>query len=327
MTVVPKTGVPEADVLEAVVPEARVPPETGRAAARRLTALFAAAGLDTPDLDARLLLAHALQVNRLQLLMDQEAMLQPAAARHLSEMAARRLAHEPVSRIVGERSFYGRPFKITPATLDPRPDSETLVEAACALMRDAGISNENTRLLDIGTGTGCLLLTLLGELPGARGWGTDVSIEALAVAEANLVSHRKRLSATEHAAGALRHVDLRHGSAFSPVEGMTFNLIVSNPPYIPTPEIGTLDPEVRQFDPILALDGGTDGLDIYRLLISQISDYLSDGWLVFEVGEGQALAVAELLQNAFSPAPLDLRVFKDLAGVQRCVAARPRPIP
>jgi release factor glutamine methyltransferase len=299
--------------------------ETRGAALQLMSATFTEAGLETPELDARLLLAHVLGVAQLQLLTERDTLLPAAAKTPLASVMARRLAREPVSRIIGERWFYGRAFLVTPATLDPRPDSETLIDAACALMRKAGIANDDMRILDVGTGTGCLLLTLLSELPGARGVGTDASAAALAVAAENQTRLMTKPAATAHERDALRHVAWRHGSGFAPVNGSIFNLIVSNPPYIPSAAIADLDQDVRHFDPKLALDGGVDGLDIYRQLAGQISTYLPDGWVVFEVGVGQAETVADLLRSAFAPRSVDLRVFKDLAGVQRCVAASPRP--
>lgn len=286
--------------------------QTRAEALRGLIAKFTAAGIATPGLDARLLMAHALGCDRLQLLIDGGAIVSHDAAERLDASAARRLTREPVSRIVGERWFYGRAFRVTPATLDPRPDSETLIEAALGLIREMGVANHDVRLLDIGTGTGCLLLTLLAERQGAAGIGVDISPEALLVAAEN----QARLG--------LKAASWRCGSDFEPVAGETFNIIVANPPYIPTAEITRLDPEVRHFDPHLALDGGDDGLVAYRRLISKFSEYLSNGWIIFEVGAGQADAVSALFCSVFAPAGIDLRVFNDLAGVPRCVAASPR---
>ena len=281
----------------------------------RLTAAFADAGIDTPETDARLLLAHALDITRLTLATERDAIISAIDAARIAAAARRRLSHEPVSRIIGERWFYGRPFKITPATLDPRPESETLIEAALALVRESGLAPRDIRLLDIGTGTGCLALTLLAELPGATGIGTDISDAALAVA----VENGRRL-----AEASPLTIDWRCGAGLGPVSGQTFNLIVSNPPYISHAVLARLDPDVRQFDPHLALDGGPDGLTVYRRLIAPLPSYLPTGWVVFEVGSSQAAAVAELLRTAFAPVPMDIRTFADLAGVQRCVAASPR---
>ncbi len=300
--------------------------ETRGRALQRLIATFTAAGLDTPDLDARLLLAHVLGVDRLRLLTERDLVLPVETGARLADTVARRLAHEPVSRIIGERWFYGRPFKVTPATLDPRPDSEVLIEAARTLMQDAGRANGDVRVLDIGTGTGCLLLSLVCELPGVLGYGTDISPDALAVAEENRVRLSSRSDAPERERADLQRIQWRLGADYTPVRGETFDLIVSNPPYIPRADIADLEPDVRQYDPHLALDGGLDGLDVYRRLCAGAADHLSDGWILFEVGVGQASLVADMLQAAFSPRDIDLRVFDDLAGVPRCVAASPRPM-
>jgi release factor glutamine methyltransferase len=303
--------------------------ETWAAALQRLTAEFAAAGLETPDLDARLLLAHVLAVSPIKFVTERGTRIACEMQPAIAAVKARRLAHEPVSRILGERWFYGRPFRVTPATLDPRPDSETLIDAALSLVKEAGITPEKLSILDIGTGTGCLLLTLLCELPGAWGCGTDVSADALEVAADN--GHRLRqllppsgAQFTSASPKALHNISWRHGPDFTAVAGSTFNLIVANPPYIPRGDIDGLSRDVRHFDPMIALDGGPDGLAVYRRLAAELPLYLSDGWAVFEVGAGQAADVAALLKAGFSPLAVELRVFKDLGGVERCVAVSPR---
>jgi release factor glutamine methyltransferase len=215
-----------------------------------------------------------------------------------------------VSRILGEREFYGRPFALSEATLDPRPDSETLIGAALELAMQEGWGEAPIRILDIGTGTGCLLLTLLAELPNATGLGTDISEEALATAQRNA----QALGLADRAAFA-RH-DMLDGVAGP------FDLVVSNPPYIASGDIPVLAPEVHQFDPHAALDGGPDGLAFYRR-ISQGLDKVLGGWVVLEVGMGQADAVALLLQQAFvKTLHAELRRYDDLGGHTRCVALR-----
>jgi release factor glutamine methyltransferase len=246
-----------------------------------------------------------------------------AEAELISRVVQRRLAHEPVSRIIGTRWFYGRPFRISPATLDPRPDSESLVEAVLELVEARGQSQLPIRVLDIGTGTGCLLLSLLSELQNATGIGTDVSSEAIAVATDNA-----------DALGLSDRVIWRVGADFTPLLDcatepvqLGFDVIISNPPYIATDAIQDLAQDVRAFDPRLALDGGGDGLDMYRRLAAALPRFLAEGWGVFEVGAGQSEAVTGLLQAAFAPALLEVRVFPDLGGVPRCVAVSPRSKP
>lgn len=278
-----------------------------------LVARFSDAGLDSPLADARLLIAHVLRIDRLKLHTASSEVMTAAERDRIELCAERRLAHEPVSRIIGERWFFGRPFRVTPATLDPRPDTETIIDAAKSLFAEANTGP--TRILDIGTGTGCILLTLLAEFPDARGVGTDVSAGALEIAEANAID-----------LGLTGRADFKLGADFAPAAG-EFDLVVSNPPYIPTSEIPHLDPEVRNFDPPIALDGGADGLDVYRRLVAQYSSVLSAGWLILEVGHNQAPVVAELFRTAMGrSASLEIRTFKDLGGVTRCVAICPRPV-
>ncbi len=289
-------------------------PVTVGAAQRALVAAFVAAGVDSPALDARRLLAHVTGLDGAGLLQARDQHLDEPDLIRLDQAAARRMAGEPVSRIIGARWFYGRPFLVTPATLDPRPETETLIEAAKALLVADGPLDRPLRLLDIGTGTGCIALTLLAELPNATAVASDISPAALTVARKNAERH-----------GLTSRVAFCDGSGFAPVSG-TFDLIVSNPPYIPTADLAGLARDVREHDPALALDGGVDGLAVYRQLAVDIFSYLSDGWIVFEVGHDQAAAVCGLLETAL-PAGRGaaIRRFADLAGVDRCVAVSPRP--
>ena len=290
---------------------------TASEAQRTLTASFAAAGLDTPGLDARLLLQAASGRTREQLVVEPAFHLTSEQSDSLSNMARRRLAHEPVSRILGERAFWGRLFEITPATLDPRPDTETLVQLALDLVHEENGTRRPLRILDIGTGTGCILVTLLAELPHAQGTGVDISAAALEVAARNASRH-------EVSARTL----WRETSVLGGIAG-PFDLIVSNPPYIPTAAIAALDPEVRSFDPCLALDGGPDGLGFYRRIVASARAAIAPGgWCAVEVGAGQADAVMDLIEREFagagSPAT---RTRNDLGGHTRCVAWKPHPQP
>ena len=290
-----------------------MPPEiqmTLAEAARAAQQALNAAGVEDAGRDARLLTAAAVGVSTADIIGRPEQILSAEAQARLRRMIERRSAREPVSRILGEREFYGRPFALSEATLDPRPDSETLIGAALELATQEGWGEAPIRILDIGTGTGCLLLTLLAELPNATGLGTDISGEALATARRNA----QALGLADRAAFA-RH-DMLDGVAGP------FDLVVSNPPYIASGDIPVLAPEVHQFDPHAALDGGPDGLAFYRR-ISQGLDKVLGGWVVLEVGMGQADAVALLLQQAFvKTLHAELRRYDDLGGHTRCVALR-----
>ena len=279
---------------------------------RELTAHLARAGIEGAGGDVRRLAAAALGVSGAAVLMEPERVLTTAELQLLRAFVERRRQHEPVSRILGERDFYGRTFAISPATLDPRPDSETVIAAALEIAREEGWMSRPIRILDVGTGSGCLLLTLLCELPQAAGLGTDISAAALDTASLNA----GRL-------GLDRRVTWLRADGLESIAG-PFHMLVANPPYVRTAEIPGLEPEVRDFDPTQALDGGPDGLAMYRRLVPRIADVTpSGGWVVLEVGHDQAADVAALL--ASKEAGMDvarIRIHHDVAGKRRCVAAR-----
>lgn len=261
--------------------------------------------------DARRLLAHALGESWLDLIKDPARRLSEPEASRLAAMLARRVRGEPVSRIIGVRGFYGRDFLVTAATLDPRPESETLIDAALARIKPVWGSGAGLDILDIGTGTGCLLLTLLAELPDAHGVGIDPSADALAVAHENGV----RLGIGDR----VRWMEGRFEAIAGQIR-QAFPLIVSNPPYIPTADIAGLDRDVRDFDPHLALDGGTDGLDIYRGIARQLGNVAARGWVLIEVGHDQAHDVARLIELSTVEGRLGpVNIALDMAGKQRCV--------
>jgi release factor glutamine methyltransferase len=272
-----------------------------------MTRWFAAAGIDTPDLDARLLLAALLEIDGARLLTSPDRRLGERATT-VNAAVSRRLAREPVSRILGTREFYGRAFKLSPATLDPRPDTETVIEQALAFAKLRPAGAPPLRILDLGTGTGCLLITLLAELADAVGTGTDISAEALETAAENARTNGVATQARWVLADALDRLD------------GPYDLLVTNPPYIPTAEIGTLAPEVRAFDPALALDGGPDGLHLYRRIVAHISRVIPIGCCIFEVGHDQAVAVGGMLtvegrRHGWAPPAF----ARDLGGHARCV--------
>jgi len=266
------------------------------------TKRLAEVGIERPQAEARILLEAASGRGRGQIIAFAEHALSPEQWDQFDAQVARRCAREPVSRILGRREFWSMTFAVGPATLDPRPDSETLVAAVLARIPDR---NAELELLDLGTGTGCLLLALLSELPRAKGVGIDISAEARDTAAANAA-----------ALGLAARADFRLGDWTRDISAQ-FDVIVSNPPYIESNLIAGLAPEVAQYDPRRALDGGTDGLSAYRTLIPQVAGCLRPGGLLaLEIGAGQGPAVRVLAADAgFS----DLGSANDLAGIERCM--------
>lgn len=280
-------------------------------ARRDLTRRFAAAGLDTPDLDARILVGHALGLDRNALAAAADRPVNAAEARALDALAARRLAGEPIARILGTKEFWGLQLRLSAATLVPRPETETVVEAALAALDRNGARTRPLRIADLGTGSGALLLALLSELSGAFGIGTDMSEAALATARDNAA----RLGLGARAA----FVACDFGSSLAG----GFDLVVSNPPYIRSGDIPSLAIEVRDHDPRLALDGGADGLAAYRAIAADAARLIAPGGhLVVELGAIAAGAVA----RAFAAAGLTIAgpPRRDLAGIDRALhAVRP----
>lgn len=276
-------------------------------AQRLMVQSFRLAGIESPEADARLLLGHALRLTRARLLAESDRLLEAREVASVQALSARRLRREPVSRILGRKEFWSLTFHVSDAVLVPRPETETVVEKALDLLARDGMRNEKLRILDIGTGSGALLLALLSELKQATGIGTDISMAAIEVARGN--AERNKLDARAHFVCC----NLVDGI------GAPFDLIVSNPPYIARAEIATLEPEVRDFDPELALDGGTDGLDFYRAIAREAGPLLAlGGHVVVELGAGQATAVASLFETAGLTGG-DTRA--DLAGVPRALSA------
>jgi release factor glutamine methyltransferase len=283
--------------------------KTVEAARRGLTAHFATAGIDSAELDARLLIGAALGLDLTGLIASAARQLNEREAAQLEAHATRRIDGEPVARILGAKEFWGLPLKLSEATLVPRPDTETVVELALDIARAFAAP---IRIIDIGTGSGAILLALLSERRDATGVGTDVSLAALATARRNArdleLAARARFVACDYAAALA-------GS---------FDLIVSNPPYIRTSDIPNLAPDVRNHDPRQALDGGPDGLEAYRALIPQAASLLQPGGaLVVEAGLGQSPQIEALMTQAglkVTTAPK-----ADLGGILRAVAARKMP--
>jgi release factor glutamine methyltransferase len=277
-------------------------------AVRRL----AAAGVPTPRLDARLLVGDALGCEPAALALKSGDRLGDDDIARIDRLISRRAQREPVARIRGVREFWSLPFKVSPATLDPRPDSETLVEAALAAVGDRTTPMD---VLDLGTGSGCLLLALLTELPQGRGLGVDIDAGAVAMARDNAAA----LGLADRARFAMADWRAPAAAWAGPMAG-GFACILSNPPYIPSQQIDHLAPEVARYEPRGALDGGNDGLDAYRSLGPVIRSLLApSGAAVIEVGAGQADAAATLLATAGLSV---LRRAGDLAGFDRALVVQ-----
>ena len=285
--------------------------QTVETARRALTAQFRTNAIDSAELDARILVGAALDLDLTGVIAAASRLLTSDETARLEDFTRRRLVGEPVARILGRKEFWGLPLQLSAATLVPRPDTETVVELALEMLRVAPHPDRLLRIADIGTGSGAILLALLSELPDAYGFGTDISVAALRTATTNAIylglGRRAAFVACDYAAA---------------LSG-TFDLIVSNPPYVRSAEIAGLATEVRDYDPHRALDGGADGLNAYRALIPQAARLLAPGGaLVVEAGHGQSGDILGLM----TAAGLTLEPPKaDLAGIRRAVAGRKLP--
>lgn len=289
-----------------------LPGQTVEAARRAVTALFKSNAIDSAELDARILVGAVTGLDLTGMITAASRPLTSDESTRLEDFTRRRLAGEPVARILGLREFWGLPLQLSAATLVPRPDTETVVELALEMLRASAPARRPLRIVDLGTGSGAILLALLSELPDAFGYGTDISVEALRTARGNAVD----LGLASRAA----FVACDYAAALS----NTFDLIISNPPYIRSLDIAGLATEVRDHDPLRALDGGADGLDAYRALIPQAARLLAPGGiLAVEVGEGQSAAVEPLMASA--GLILEGPPKADLAGIRRAVAGRKSP--
>ena len=261
---------------------------------------------DDAATEVRLLAEWAFELSRLELVTKADTPVDPAQIQVFDAAIVRRMAGEPVHRIMGYRDFFGMRLELSEATLEPRPDTEVLVELVLDLIKAAGRENEALAILDLGTGTGAIALALLTVLEDAKATITDISRNALETAAKNA-----------RALGLSGRVTAVEGKWFEPVEGR-FDVIISNPPYIPTAVVPTLDIEVREHDPLAALDGGADGLDPYRVIASQAAQHLKPTGLVsVEIGFDQAEEVVSIFEaNGF--ALVELR--KDLGGRDRALA-------
>lgn len=267
------------------------------------------AGITEATTDACILTAAALGLDRIALLTTGERALSADEAARIHAAIARRAAHEPVARILGRREFWGLDFSLNNATLVPRPDSETLIEATLAVLPD---KQAVLRILDLGTGSGCLLLALLHEFPHATGLGVDCAPDAVTQATTNAealgLASRTRFKIADW-----------NKADFMKAVAPPYDLIISNPPYIPSKVIPTLDAEVRDYDPAAALDGGADGLDAYRTLRALLPTLIHATTIaLFEIGYDQGATVPALFRDQY-----ETRLQHDLAGQPRCVIVRP----
>ncbi|MGA8398543.1 MAG: peptide chain release factor N(5)-glutamine methyltransferase [Stellaceae bacterium] len=284
------------------------PPHTIASMLGNVAEALAEAGLDDARRRARRLLAAALGLTQEEVFARIDRMVTEDEGERIAEMLRRALKHEPLSRIQGKREFWGLEFKLSPDTLDPRPETETLVEAVLARLAER---DRPYRFLDLGTGTGCLLLALLTEFPQARGIGIDRAWGSAATAHANALC-----------LGVAGRAGFAVGDWAASISGQ-FEAIVANPPYIPSAEIAALPPEVHDFDPVLALDGGIDGLDAYWRIARDLPRLLAPGGIfACEVGAGQDGALAGILAGQ---GLVVVDAVPDLAGIARCIVARPKP--
>lgn len=273
---------------------------------RALGRIFRQAGLDSPEADARILLQHVLGLKHNELTADGARAVSNGEIEMIRAAADRRLQREPVAYITGQKEFWSLPLKVTPATLVPRPETETVVSAALDVLACAGKSQAPLRIADVGTGSGALLLALLKELPQAFGVGVDISADAITVARENA----RKLGLAERAAFIV--------TDFCAALAPRSNLVVSNPPYLRTSELRDLAPEVREHEPRRALDGGEDGLRAYRAIAAQIGGVLAPGGtLVVEIGHTQA----QMVTAVFAEAKMRLVTapVRDLAGAERAL--------
>ena len=267
-------------------------------------------GSESASLDSRLLICNACKISYEDFIANPDKPLSHEELEIIDDYIKRRMNGEPVSKIVGYREFWGHRFITDKSTLDPRPDTETLVEFVLEFIPETDRKNKKFRILDLGTGSGCILLSLLSEFTESYGVGVDISASALKIAKNNAIN-----------LGLNDRIDFIQSNWLDSISGK-FDIIVSNPPYIPQNDIESLKVDVRNYDPISALNGGVDGLEAYKKIIPQIYKKLQDYKLiVFEVGKNQEESVKNLLNTYKSPNMFSNISYKcDLSGIKRCVA-------
>jgi release factor glutamine methyltransferase len=272
---------------------------------------FRKEGLTTPRLDAEVLLAETLRMDRVGLYTHFDQPVQPGELARFKKLIRRRLRHEPVAYIVGQREFWSLHFIVTPDVLIPRPETENLITEALRVLSQPEPTERRIRILEMGTGSGAISVALAKELPSASVVATDLSQKALAIAAENALRH-----------GVRERILFLQGNLFDPLEkGSQFELIITNPPYIPQDYFPSLPPEVRDFEPRVALDGGKDGLTFFRRILPRVGKYLRpEGWFLAEIGAGQDQKVRQIAEA--SPEIDSFDFLPDLAGIKRVFKAR-----
>lgn len=270
---------------------------------------FKKEGLATPRLDAEVLLVETLGMDRVGLYTHFDQPLKPDELARFKKLILRRLRREPIAYILGKREFWSLPFKVTPDVLIPRPETEILVSEA--LKTQAHLDGRALHILEIGTGSGAISIALAKGLPIARVVATDLSAKALSVAEENAIEN-----------GVREQIHFLQGDLFQPLQkGEKFELVIANPPYIPREQISSLMPEVRDFEPRIALDGGVNGLDFFRRALPLVGKFLhSAGWFLVEMGAGQDQEILKIAEKIPDLNSFDF--IKDLAGIKRVFKAR-----
>lgn len=289
-----------------------LPQNTIGSVLRHTREILASFGIPEPEADTQVLMAHVLEMDRLKLFLNLDRILTAEEEERLAALIQERSKRRPLQYILGEQEFWSLPFKVTPGVLIPRPETEVLVEAVLDVFKTREFTTINPRVLDLCTGSGVLAIVLALELPGADIYAADLSGAALSVARENAERHN-----------VLDSITFLHGDLFAPLAGqqLLFDLIVSNPPYVPANQLMTLWPEVRDYEPRTALDGGPDGLDMIRKIIRQAVAYLRvGGWLFMEIGDGQGAAILSELEGCEVYGRVAL--VKDYCGVDRIVKAQ-----
>jgi release factor glutamine methyltransferase len=274
---------------------------------REAKEIFSDAGIENPERDAEVLLSHCLGIERVILYRDNPGISDEMNAQ-IDALLKRRTGREPLQYILGYTEFYGLKIKVGTGVLIPRPETELLAEEAIKTISKCKFQNANFKILDLCTGSGCIALALAKAFPDAQVYGTDMSADALGYAGENAELNN------------IKNITFLKGDLFNPVKDMQFDRIVSNPPYIRKDDMKLLQPEIRDWEPVAALDGGEDGLDYYRKIISGAGDYLKEnGFLMLEIGMGQSESIREMAEDeGFA----DIHILKDYAGIERIVKAQ-----